>query len=96
MPQPADAPFDAERKMVTALFADLKGSTELMRDIVPEEALSTIDPVLRLMGEAVRRFDGYVVQSTGDGIFAIFGAPAAYEETIPNGPSMLRLRSMRL
>ncbi len=66
--------------MVTALFADLKGSTELMATFDPEEARAIVDPALSIMVEAVRRYDGYVVQSTGDGIFALFGAPAAYED----------------
>ncbi len=69
-----------ERKMVTALFADLKGSTELMEGLDPEEARAIIDPALTLMIDAVRRYDGYVVQSTGDGIFAMFGAPVAHED----------------
>ena len=72
--------IDGERKTVTALFADIKGSTELMEDLDPEEARTIIDPALKLMIEAVRRYDGYVVQSTGDGIFALFGAPVAYED----------------
>jgi class 3 adenylate cyclase len=71
---------DGERKTVTALFADLKGSTELMVSLDPEEARAIVDPALRIMVEAVRRYEGYVVQSTGDGIFALFGAPAAYED----------------
>ena len=53
---------------------------ELMEDLDPEEARSVIDPALHLMIEAVRRYDGYVVQSTGDGIFALFGAPVAHED----------------
>src|SRR5713101_1498008 len=72
--------IDGERKTVTALFADLKGSTELMESLDPEEARAIVDPALRIMVEAVRRYEGYVVQSTGDGIFALFGAPAAYED----------------
>jgi class 3 adenylate cyclase len=72
--------IDGERKTVTALFADIKGSTELMADLDPEEARAIIDPALKLMIEAVRRYDGYVVQSTGDGIFALFGAPVARED----------------
>jgi class 3 adenylate cyclase/tetratricopeptide (TPR) repeat protein len=76
----AEANVEGERKTVTALFADIKGSTELMEDLDPEEARAVIDPALHLMIEAVRRYDGYVVQSTGDGIFALFGAPAAYED----------------
>ena len=63
-----------ERKTITALFADLKGSTELMERLDPEEARALIDPALKIMVEAVRRYEGYVVQSTGDGIFALFGA----------------------
>src|SRR5216683_225185 len=72
--------IEGERKTVTALFADIKDSTEMMRDLDPEEARAIIDPALRIMVDAVRRYDGYVVQSTGDGIFAVFGAPAAYED----------------
>ena len=66
--------------MVTALFADIKGSTELEQDLDPEEARAIIDPALKLMIDAVRRYDGYIVQSTGDGIFALFGAPVAHED----------------
>ena len=65
---------------MTALFADIKGSTELMEDLDPEEARAIIDPALKLMIDAVHRYDGYVVQSTGDGIFALFGAPVAHED----------------
>jgi class 3 adenylate cyclase len=71
---------DGERKTVTALFADIKGSTELMRELDPEDARAVIDPVLQLMMDAVHRYDGYVVQSAGDGIFALFGAPVAHED----------------
>jgi len=71
---------EGERKTVTALFADIKGSTELMENLDPEEARVIIDPALKLMIDAVRRYDGYVVQSTGDGVFALFGAPLAHED----------------
>src|SRR5215813_1529285 len=71
---------DGERKTITALFADIKGSMSLIEDIDPEEARSLIDPVLKLMMDAVHRYEGYVVQSTGDGIFALFGAPLAHED----------------
>jgi len=71
---------DGERIMVSALFADIKGSTELIRDLDPEEARAIIDPALKLIIDAVHRYDGYVVQSTGDGIFALFGAPIAHED----------------
>jgi len=69
-----------DSKTVTALFADIKGSTELMRDLDPEKARAIIDPALKLMIDAAHRYDGYVVQSTGDGIFALFGAPVAHED----------------
>jgi class 3 adenylate cyclase len=72
--------IEGERKTVTALFADIKGSTELEQDLDPEEARAIIDPALKLMIDAARRYDGYIVQSTGDGIFALFGAPVAHED----------------
>jgi class 3 adenylate cyclase len=72
--------LDGERKTVTALFADIKGSMELMEDLDPEEARAIVDPAIRLMIDAAHRYDGYVVQSTGDGIFALFGAPVAHED----------------
>jgi class 3 adenylate cyclase/tetratricopeptide (TPR) repeat protein len=72
--------LEGERKTVTALFADIKDSTELMRDLDPEEARAIVDPVLQLMMHAMHRYGGYVAQSTGDGIFALFGAPVAHED----------------
>ncbi|MBV8772251.1 MAG: AAA family ATPase, partial [Deltaproteobacteria bacterium] len=72
--------IDGERKTVTALFVDIKGSMELMEDLDPEEARALVDPALKLMIDAVHHYDGYVVQSTGDGIFALFGAPVAHED----------------
>ena len=51
-----------------------------MQDLDPEEARAIVDPALKLMIDAVHRYDGYVVQSTGDGIFALFGAPVAHED----------------
>ncbi len=77
---PAPESLEGERKTVTALFADIKGSTELEQDLDPEEARAIVDPALKLMIDAVRRYDGYIVQSTGDGIFALFGAPVAHED----------------
>src|SRR5262249_32321805 len=62
------------------LFADIKGSTELEQDLDPEEARAIIDPALKFMIDAARRYEGYIVQSTGDGIFALFGAPLAHED----------------
>jgi len=76
----ASEALEGERKTVTALFADIKGSTELEQDLDPEEARAIIDPALKLMIDAARRYDGYIVQSTGDGIFALFGAPVAHED----------------
>src|SRR5206468_5403200 len=78
--RPTAEGLDGERKTVTALFADIKGSMELMEDLDPEEARSIVDPALKLMMEAVHRYGGYIVQSTGDGIFALFGAPIAHED----------------
>jgi len=72
--------LDGERKTVTALFADIKGSMELMEDLDPEEARAIVDPALKLMMDAVHHYGGYVAQSTGDGIFALFGAPVAHED----------------
>ena len=62
------------------LFADIKGSMDLMEDLDPEEARAIVDPALKLMMEAVHHYGGYVAQSTGDGIFALFGAPLAHED----------------
>ena len=74
------AALDGERKRVTSRFADIKGSTELMEGLDPEDARAIVDPALKIMIEAVRRCDGYVVQSTGDGVFVLFGAPVAHED----------------
>ena len=71
---------DGERKSITALFADIKGSTDLIADLDPEEARLIIDPTLQLMMDAVHRYEGYVAQALGDGIFALFGAPIAHED----------------
>jgi class 3 adenylate cyclase len=71
---------DGERKTITALFADLKGSTALIEGLDPEEARSVIDPALQLMMDAVHQYDGFVAQALGDGIFALFGAPIAHED----------------
>src|SRR5215831_17819837 len=71
---------DGERKTITALFADIKGSMQLLEDLDPEEARRIIDPALQLMMAAVHRYEGYVAQSLGDGIFALFGAPIAHED----------------
>src|SRR5881397_2754458 len=69
---------EGERKTITALFADLKGSTALIEGLDPEEARAIIDPALQLMMDAVHHYEGYVAQALGDGIFALFGAPLAH------------------
>src|SRR5450755_902029 len=76
----ATASVEGERKLVTVLFADLKGSTELFADRDPEEARALLDPVLEHMCEAVEQYGGTVSQIMGDGIMAIFGAPKAAED----------------
>jgi predicted ATPase/class 3 adenylate cyclase len=72
--------LEGERKQVTVLFADLKGSTELIRDLDPEAAQTLLDPALQCMMDAVHRFEGTVNQVLGDGIMALFGAPVAHED----------------
>jgi class 3 adenylate cyclase/tetratricopeptide (TPR) repeat protein len=72
--------LEGERKQVTVLFADVKGSMELLADRDPEEARSILDPVLQLMMDAVHRYEGTINQVMGDGIMALFGAPLAHED----------------
>jgi class 3 adenylate cyclase/tetratricopeptide (TPR) repeat protein len=72
--------LEGERKQVTVLFADLKGSMELLADRDPEDARQILDPVLERMMEAVHRYEGTVNQVMGDGIMALFGAPLAHED----------------
>jgi class 3 adenylate cyclase len=72
--------LEGERKQVTVLFADLKGSMELLAERDPEEARKILDPVLERMMEAVHRYEGTVNQVMGDGIMALFGAPLAHED----------------
>jgi len=72
--------LEGERKQVTVLFADLKGSTELIAGLDPEEARQLLDPALHLMMDAVHRYEGTVNQVLGDGIMALFGAPVAHED----------------
>jgi class 3 adenylate cyclase len=74
------AALEGERKQVTVLFADLKGSMELLADRDPEEARRILDPVLERMMEAVHGYEGTVNQVMGDGIMALFGAPLAHED----------------
>src|SRR5213594_1705981 len=77
--------LEGERKQVTVLFADLKGSMELLADRDPEEARALLDPVLERMMEAVHRYEGTVNQVLGDGIMALFGAPVAHEDHAVRG-----------
>jgi class 3 adenylate cyclase/tetratricopeptide (TPR) repeat protein len=72
--------LEGERKQVTVLFADLKGSTELIRDLDPEQTQAFLDPALHAMMDAVHRYEGTVNQVMGDGIMALFGAPLAHED----------------
>src|SRR3989475_4444829 len=72
--------LEGERKLVTVLFADLKGSMELLADRDPEEARKLLDPVLERMMEAIHRYEGTVNQVMGDGIMALFGAPVSHED----------------
>ena len=72
--------LEGERKQITVLFADLKGSMELLADRDPEEARQLLDPVLERMMDAVHRYAGTVNQVMGDGIMALFGAPIAHED----------------
>jgi class 3 adenylate cyclase/tetratricopeptide (TPR) repeat protein len=72
--------LEGERKQVTVLFADMKGSMELLADRDPEEARKLLDPVIEHMMEAVHRYEGTVSNLIGDGIMALFGAPLAHED----------------
>ena len=72
--------LEGERKQVTVLFADVKGSMELLADRDPEEARKILDPLLERMMNAVHRYEGTVNQVMGDGIMALFGAPLAHED----------------
>jgi class 3 adenylate cyclase/tetratricopeptide (TPR) repeat protein len=76
----ARASLDGERKQVTVLFADIKGSMELFVDRDAEAAQQLFDPVLERMIEAVHRYEGTVNRVMGDGIMALFGAPIAHED----------------
>jgi ribosomal protein L40E len=75
--------LEGERKRVTVLFADLKGSMELLADRDPEEARKLLDPVLEHMMEAVHRYEGTVNQVMGDGIMAASAADGTAPSSIP-------------
>lgn len=72
--------LEGERKQVTVLFADMKGSMELLADRDPEEARTILDPVIKIMINMVHHYEGTVNQVMGDGIMALFGAPLAHED----------------
>jgi class 3 adenylate cyclase len=88
------AALDGERKQVTVLFADLKGSMELLADRDPEEARAILDPLLKRMKVAVRRCEGTMHQLMCDCIMALFGTPIAYEDhSTSNVPSISQRRA---
>jgi len=72
--------LETERKYVTVLFADVRGSLEIIADRDPEEAKAVLDPVLECLVHSVKAFGGTVNRTIGDGIMALFGAPVAYED----------------
>ena len=74
------AALEGERKIVTVLFTDIRGSMDIMESLDPEEAKQLLDPCLQLMMRAVYRFEGTVNRILGDGIMALFGAPLALED----------------
>jgi class 3 adenylate cyclase/tetratricopeptide (TPR) repeat protein len=76
----AKGSLEGERKQVTVLFADVKGSMELGEGMDPEQWRRIIERMVTLMCEGVHRFEGTVNQFTGDGMVALFGAPIAHED----------------
>jgi len=76
----ARATLEGERKQVTVLFADIQGSTKLISQMDPEQARKVLDRPIKLMMDAVHRFEGTVNRVVGDGIMALFGAPLAHED----------------
>jgi hypothetical protein len=87
----AKSGIEGERKVVTVLFADIKDSTELIRDLDSEDAQRLLDPAIYIMMKAVHRFEGTVNQVLGDGIMSIFGAPIT-----PVAPSKPRRGGLRV
>ena len=69
-----------ERKRVTVMFADIKGSTVLAEQAGAEAWHNMLDRYFAILGAAVHKFEGTVNQYTGDGIMALFGAPLALED----------------
>jgi class 3 adenylate cyclase len=72
--------LEGERKQVTVLFADVKGSMDLAEQVDPEEWHKIMDRFFAILSEGVHRFEGTINQYTGDGIMALFGAPIAHED----------------
>ena len=72
--------IEGERKQVTVLFADIRGSTGLIEKLDPEEVRRHFDPIIHIMMDAVHQYEGTVNQVLGDGIMALFGAPLAHED----------------
>ncbi len=72
--------LEGERKQVTVLFADVKGSMELTAQLDPEQWHEILDRFFQILSDGVHRFEGTVNQYTGDGIMALFGAPIAHED----------------
>lgn len=72
--------LEGERKQITVLFADIKGSTSLIEDLDPEQAELRLRPTLQAMINAVHRYEGTINKVQGDGIMALFGAPLALED----------------
>ena len=72
--------LEGERKQVTVLFADVKGSMELAEQVDPEDWHRILDRFFQILAEGVHRYEGTVNQYTGDGIMALFGAPIAHED----------------
>jgi class 3 adenylate cyclase len=88
--------LDGERKQVTVMFADVKGSMYLAEDVDPEEWRRILNRFYAILTEGVHRFEGTINQYTGDGIMAIFGAPIAHEDHARRACySALHLRSTR-
>lgn len=73
--------LEGERKQITILFADIKGSTALIDQLDPEDAELRLRPALDAMIEAVHRYEGTINRIQGDGIMALFGAPIAHEDS---------------
>ena len=69
-----------ERRLVTALFADISGFTPLASRLDPEDLMEVIDPVVSMLSSVVGRYEGYVEKFAGDALLAVFGAPVSHED----------------